>query len=138
MHPVVSCFATIVLIVSAAAAPASAADSVYFALGERHDLKSETLGRQITLLVREPEQDDAKRLMPVLYVVGSDWRSRFAHMVSTVELLEAADHIPQMLVVGVDLPDGNGGLIPCPDRGDGAQADKWLQLLTDELFPNGE
>jgi enterochelin esterase-like enzyme len=135
MKHVISGFVTIVLLVSAAAAPASAADTVYFALGERHELKSEILGRHITLLVREPEQDNGEPPGPVLYVVGSDWRGRFAHLVSTVELLESADHIPKMLVVGVDLPEGNGVLIPCRDQGDGAGTDEWLQLLTDELFP---
>lgn len=135
MQPVVSAFVTIVLLVSAAVSPARAADTVYFALGERHELTSEILGRQITLLVREPDQDNAERPAPVLYVVGSDWRGRFAHLVSTVELLESADHIPPMLVVGLDLPEGNGVLIPGRDRADGAGADEWLQLLTDELFP---
>ncbi len=135
MQPVVSALVTIVLLVSAAAAPASASDTVYYAMGERHELTSEILGRQITLLVREPELDSAERPAPVLYVVGSDWRGRFAHLVSTVELLESADHIPQMLVVGVDLPEGNGVLIPGRDSGDGAGTDEWLQLLTDELFP---
>ncbi len=135
MHPVVSTFVTIVLLVSAAATPAGAADTVYFAIGEHHELKSEILGRHITLLVREPEQNNVELPAPVLYVVGSDWRGRFAHMVSTVELLEASAHIPKMLVVGVDLPDGNGVLIPGRDQGDAAGAEEWLQLLTDELFP---
>jgi len=135
MQPVVSAFVTIVLLVSAAATPAGAADTVYFAIGERHELTSEILGRQITMLVREPEQNNAELPAPVLYVVGSDWRGRFAHMVSTVELLESADHIPKMLVVGVDLPDGNGVLIPGRGQSDDAGTDEWLQVLTDELFP---
>jgi hypothetical protein len=135
MQPVVSAVVTIVMLVSVTAAPAGAADTVYFAIGERHELSSAVLGRQITLLVREPEQSNAELPAPVLYVVGSDWRGRFAHMVSTVELLESADHIPPMLVVGVDLPDGNGVLIPGRDQGDEPGTSEWLQLLTDELFP---
>ena len=136
MQPLASALVSIVLLVTAIPIPADAADTVYFAIGERQELTSEILGRPITLLVREPEQNNGKQPTPVLYVVGSNWRERFAHLVSTVELLESADHIPQMLVVGMDLPEGNGVLIPGRDNGGDAGTDEWLQFLTDELFPH--
>jgi enterochelin esterase-like enzyme len=116
LRPAISAAVTVAVLVGATAAPAGAVDTVYFALGERHELTSDILGRQITLLVREPDKNDDEHPTPVLYVVGSDWRGQFAQLVSTVEVLESGDHIPRMLVVGVDLPDGNGVLIPGRDR----------------------
>jgi len=135
MRPVISAVIITAVLVAATAAPVGAADTVYFALGERHELTSDILGRQVTLLVREPDNDDKTQPTPVLYVVGSHWRGQFAHLVSTVEILESGAHIPQMLVVGVDLPDGNGVLIPGRDLGDDAGTDEWLEFLADELFP---
>ncbi len=135
MRPVISAVVTVAVLVGATAAPAGAVDTVYFALGERHELTSDILGRQITLLVREPDKNNDEHPTPVLYVVGSDWRGQFAQLVSTVEVLESGDHIPRMLVVGVDLPDGNGVLIPGRDRGEDAGAEEWLDFLADELFP---
>ena len=136
MRPVISAAVTVAVLVGATAAPVGAVDTVYFALGTRHEITSEVLGRQITLLVREPEKTGDDHPTPVLYVVGSDWRSQFAQLVSTVELLESGDHIPRMLVVGVDLPDGNMVLIPGRDRGEDAGAEEWLEFLADELFPH--
>jgi len=133
-NPAVSLVVT-VLILAITAPSMMAADTVYFPLGERHELASKVLGRQINLLVREPENLGAEREIPVLFVVGSDWRTHFAHLVSTVGLLESGDHVPQMLVVGVDLPDGNGVLIPGRDRGDQPGEGQWLEMLVSELFP---
>jgi enterochelin esterase-like enzyme len=135
LRTVITATVIVAVLVVATAAPVGAADTVYFALGERHELTSEILGRQITLLVRQPEGNEDEHPVPVLYVVGSGWRGQFAQLVSTVEILESGAHIPKMLIVGVDLPDGNGVLIPGRERGDEAGADEWLEFLADELVP---
>lgn len=135
MRSVISAAVIVAALMCATAGPAGAADTVYFAIGERHEMTSEVLGRQITLLVREPDKNDETQPLPVLYVVGSNWRGQFAHLVSIVEILESGAHIPQMLVVGVDLPDGNGVLIPGRARGDAAGTQEWLEFFADELFP---
>jgi hypothetical protein len=136
MRPVISAAVIVAALVGATAGPVGAADTVYFSIGERHELRSEILGRQIALLVREPEKRSDTQPTPVLYVIGSDWRGQFANLVSTVEILESGAHIPPMLVVGVDLPNGNGVLIPGRDRGDDHGTEEWLEFLADELFPH--
>ena len=125
------------LLAALLAAPSAVkAAEVTLPLGDTMTVQSKVLGREMTLVVRLPRgyQESAKRY-PVVYMIGSEYRSRFALFASVLDVLLSGDQIPAMILVGLDLPEGNGVLVPRNGEGGTASADRHLAFLRSEVIP---
>jgi predicted alpha/beta superfamily hydrolase len=119
---------------------AETAVEVAWALGHRVSVESPALRRAVTLLVHLPEDYQKSRSSyPVLYILGAEDRARFAVACAQVEALTGAGQVPPMILVGIDLPEGNGVLIPRSEGADGtASADAHLRALIEDVVPHIE
>ena len=81
-------------------------------LGEISSLQSKVLNKTIPLSIHLPANyDSSRKTYPVLYMLGSDYRARFAMLASTLDYM-GEGQIPEMILVGIDLPEGNSVLLP--------------------------
>lgn len=104
-------------------------------LGKTYSLESKVLNKTIPLSIHLPENyDSAKKRYPVLYMMGSDYRARFAMLASTLDYM-SDKLIPAMILIGVDLPEGNIILVPARDTGDMTIPDGYINFLETELIP---
>lgn len=104
-------------------------------LGMTSVLKSKVLDKTIPLSIHLPNNYDAsKKTYPVLYMLGSDYRSRFAMLASTLDYM-GEEQIPEMILIGVDLPEGNGILLPTREDQETTIADRYIDFFETELIP---
>lgn len=104
-------------------------------LGEISSLQSKVLNKTIPLSIHLPENYDSdKKSYPVLYMLGSDYRARFAMLASTLDYM-GEGQIPEMILIGIDLPEGNSILLPKRDNQDTTIPDNYIDFIEKELIP---
>lgn len=104
-------------------------------LGEPHSIDSALLNKKIPLSVHLPENyHSAQQSYPVLVMMGSDYRTRFAMLAATLDYM-ADTQIPAMILVGIDLPEGNRVLLPKGDKADTTIPDSYIAFMESELLP---
>jgi predicted alpha/beta superfamily hydrolase len=105
-------------------------------LGQISSLQSKVLNKTIPLSIHLPENyDSSKKTYPVLYMLGSDYRARFAMLASTLDYMGEAQ-IPEMILIGVDLPEGNRILLPTRENQDTTIPDGYIDFFEAELMPH--
>lgn len=108
-------------------------------LGTSFELESAALERTMNVVVYLPDgYEEGSAPYPVLYMIGSEWRSHFALAAATLDMMRDLGQIPATILVGVDLPEGNGVLVPRGSPPDTSAADAHLAFLVDELLPEVE
>jgi len=112
-------------------------ERVTFDLGRRHTIPSAVFGADRDLIVRLPaDYEVSGRSYPVLYVLGSNYREAFALKAATLAYMSSQGQLPPMVLVGVELPEGNFGLIPRDEVDGGTEsAERYLRFLEGEVFP---
>jgi predicted alpha/beta superfamily hydrolase len=104
-------------------------------LGEISSLQSKVLNKTIPLSIHLPENyDNSKKTYPVLYMLGSDYRARFAMLASTLDYM-GEGRIPEMILVGIDLPEGNRILLPTREKVT-TIPDNYINFFETELIPH--
>ncbi len=107
-------------------------------LGEIATLESKVLNKTIPLSIHLPANyDSSGKTYPVLYMLDSDYRARFAMLASTLDYMGEAQ-IPEMILIGVDLPEGNGILLPTRENKDTTIPDNYITFFETELMPHVE
>ncbi|EZH75693.1 hypothetical protein ATO12_02570 [Aquimarina atlantica] len=110
-------------------------DKPVVTLGEISSLQSKVLNKTIPLSVHLPANyDSANKTYPVLYMLGSDYRARFAMLASTLDYM-GEGQIPEMILIGIDLPEGNRILLPTRDQ-DTTIPDNYINFFETELIPH--
>ncbi|WP_109301033.1 alpha/beta hydrolase-fold protein [Aquimarina sp. AU474] len=105
-------------------------------LGEISSLQSKVLNKTIPLSIHLPANyDGSKKTYPVLYMLGSDYRARFAMLASTLDYM-GEGQIPEMILIGIDLPEGNSILLPTRENKDTTIPDNYINFLETELMPH--
>jgi hypothetical protein len=105
-------------------------------LGATRTVESKVLGRAMTVRVHLPAgYEKGKERYPVFLLVGSEYEIRAATAVTTLEALADAGQIPAMILVGIDLPEGNGVFVPRAPERDVSGMDRHLAFIVDELLP---
>ncbi|WP_271767873.1 alpha/beta hydrolase-fold protein [Aquimarina algiphila] len=105
-------------------------------LGEISSLQSKVLNKTIPLSIHLPANyDSSRKTYPVLYMLGSDYRARFAMLASTLDYM-GEGQIPEMILIGIDLPDGNSILLPTREKQDTTIPDSYINFLEKELMPH--
>jgi predicted alpha/beta superfamily hydrolase len=112
-------------------------NEVTFNLGKRYTIASAVLDGDRDVVVRLPaEHDRTGWEYPALYFLGSEGRARFALAAAALEYMAAQGQVPPIALVGVELPEGNFGLVPREEGDGGTQsADRYGRFLQDEVFP---
>lgn len=104
-------------------------------LGEISSLQSKVLDKTIPLSIHLPENyNSSGKTYPVLYMLGSDYRARFAMLASTLDYM-GGGQIPEMILIGIDLPEGNRILLPTRDQ-DTTIPDNYINFFETELMPH--
>lgn len=107
-------------------------------LGKIASLQSKVLNKTIPLSIHLPANyDSSKKTYPVLYMMGSDYRARFAMLASTLDYM-GEGQIPEMILIGVDLPEGNRILLPTRENQDTTIPDNYINFFETELMPHIE
>ncbi len=107
-------------------------------LGMVSSLQSKVLNKTIPLSIHLPANyDNSRKTYPVLYMLGSDYRARFAMLASTLDYM-GEGQIPEMILIGIDLPEGNGILLPTRDNKDTTIPDGYIEFFETELLPHIE
>jgi predicted alpha/beta superfamily hydrolase len=105
-------------------------------LGEISSLQSKVLNKTIPLSIHLPANyDSSKKTYPVLYMLDSQYRARFAMLASTLDYMGEAQ-IPEMILIGVDLPEGNRILLPTRENQDTTIPDSYINFFETELMPH--
>tara|TARA_B110001450_G_scaffold252051_1_gene273096 strand:+ start:94 stop:1302 length:1209 start_codon:yes stop_codon:yes gene_type:complete len=105
-------------------------------LGEVSSLESKELNKTIPLSIHLPvNYDSSRKNYPVLYMLGSDYRARFAMLASTLDYM-GEGQIPEMILVGIDLPEGNSILLPTRENQDTTIPDNYIKFIETELIPH--
>ncbi|MDY8136078.1 alpha/beta hydrolase-fold protein [Aquimarina sp. 2201CG5-10] len=104
-------------------------------LGEISSLQSKVLNKTIPLSIHLPENyDSSRKTYPVLYMMGSDYRARFAMLASTLDYM-GETQIPETILIGIDLPEGNSILLPTRENQDTTIPDNYINFIETELIP---
>jgi predicted alpha/beta superfamily hydrolase len=104
-------------------------------IGIMSSLQSKVLNKTIPLSIHLPANyDSSKKTYPVLYMLGSDYRARFAMLASTLDYM-GEGQIPEMILIGIDLPEGNRILLPTRDQ-DTTIPDNYINFFETELIPH--
>ncbi len=104
-------------------------------LGKISSLQSKVLDKTIPLSIHLPANyDSSKKTYPVLYMLGSDYRARFAMLASTLDYM-GEGQIPEMILIGIDLPEGNRVLLPTWENQDTTIPDGYIDFFETELIP---
>ncbi len=128
-------FIFVLLFVSSFLAHAANKEPVV-SLGESSSIHSKALDKEVPLSIHLPENyDSSKNNYPVIYMMGSDFKARFALLASTLDVM-ADRQIPPMILIGVDLPDGNFVLVPNRQTADTKSPDTYLAFVQNELIPH--
>ncbi|WP_298540001.1 alpha/beta hydrolase-fold protein [uncultured Aquimarina sp.] len=105
-------------------------------LGEISSLHSKVLNKTIPLSIHLPANyDSSKKTYPVLYMLGSDYRARFAMLAATLDYM-GEGQIPEMILIGIDLPEGNSILLPTREHKDTTIPDNYIKFFDTELMPH--
>jgi predicted alpha/beta superfamily hydrolase len=105
-------------------------------LGEISSLQSKVLDKTVPLSIHLPENyDSSKKTYPVLYMLGSNYRARFAMLASTLDYM-GETQIPEIILIGVDLPEGNRILLPTRESQDTTIPDGYIDFFETELMPH--
>ena len=105
-------------------------------LGEISSLQSKVLNKTIPLSIHLPANyDSSRKTYPVLYMLGSDYRARFAMLASTLDYM-GEGQIPEMILIGIDLPEGNSVLLPTWKNQDTTIPDNYINFFETELIPH--
>lgn len=105
-------------------------------LGKVSSLQSKVLGQTIPLSIHLPANyDNSRKSYPVLYMLGSDYRTRFAMLASTLDYM-GEGQISEMILIGIDLPEGNGILLPTRENQDTTIPDNYINFFETELMPH--
>ncbi|MEP1096393.1 MAG: alpha/beta hydrolase-fold protein [Cyclobacteriaceae bacterium] len=105
-------------------------------LGKISSLQSKVLNKTIPLSIHLPENyDSSRKTYPVLYMLGSDYRARFAMLASTLDYM-GEGQIPEMILIGIDLPEGNSILLPTRENQDTTIPDGYIDFIETELMPH--
>lgn len=105
-------------------------------LGQKSSLESKVLNKTIPLSIHLPENYEAdKKSYPVIYMLGSAYKARFAMLASTLDYM-GEGQIPEMILIGIDLPDGNSILLPTRDTQDTTIPDNYIEFIETELIPD--
>ncbi|WP_109852218.1 alpha/beta hydrolase-fold protein [Aquimarina sp. AU58] len=111
-------------------------DKPVVTLGEISSLQSKVLNKTIPLSIHLPENyDSSRKTYPVLYMLGSDYRARFAMLASTLDYM-GEGQIPEMILIGIDLPEGNSILLPTRKNQDTKIPDNYINFFETELIPH--
>ena len=106
-------------------------------LGKISSIQSKMLAKTIPLSIHLPENyDRSKKTYPVLYMMGSDYKSRFAMLASTLDYIGDGGQIPEIILIGIDLPEGNSILLPTWKTHDTTIPDNYISFLETELIPH--
>lgn len=104
-------------------------------LGKISSFQSKVLDKTIPLSIHLPANyDNSKKNYPVLYMLGSDYRARFAMLASTLDYM-GEGQIPEMILIGIDLPEGNSILLPTRENQDTTIPDNYINFFETELIP---
>lgn len=104
-------------------------------IGVASRLHSAILEADRDLTVHLPEgYESGEGRYPVLYMMGSEWRTRFTLWAANLDYLSGTGRMPSMMLVGIDLPEGNGVLVP--RDGDTSSPDRYLRFLVEEVVPH--
>jgi hypothetical protein len=115
----------------------AAEDPPLIGIGHRHTIPAPTLGEPVNLIVHLPARyAEEDRRYPVLLLLGSDLRSKFAQAAATLDVMTDAAQLPACILVGIDLPKGNFVLVPREGAGETAGADRYLAAIGDEILPD--
>ncbi len=105
-------------------------------LGEIASLQSKVLNKTIPLSIHLPANyDSSRKTYPVLYMLGSDYRARFAMLASTLDYM-GEGQIPEMILIGIDFPEGNSILLPTRENKDTTIPDNYINFFETELMPH--
>ena len=105
-------------------------------LGKISSLQSKVLDKTIPLSIHLPANyDSSRKTYPVLYMLGSDYRARFAMLASTLDYM-GEGQIPEMILIGIDLPEGNSILLPTRKNQDTTIPDNYINFFETELMPH--
>jgi predicted alpha/beta superfamily hydrolase len=112
-------------------------ERVTFDLGRRHTISSAVFGAERDLIIRLPDDYEVSGWSyPVLYMLGSNYREAFALKAAALAYMGSQGQIPPMVLVGIELPEGNFGLVPRDEADGGTEsAERYLRFLEDEVFP---
>lgn len=105
-------------------------------LGEISSLQSKVLNKTIPLAIHLPANyDSSNKTYPVLYMLGSDYRARFTMLASTLDYM-GEGQIPEMILIGIDFPEGNSILLPTRKNKDTTIPDNYISFFETELMPH--
>lgn len=105
-------------------------------IGTLTKIESAVLGREMTLVIHlPPGYEGETSRYPVFYMIGSDFRARFTLAASTLDYMYDMGQIPPMILVGLDLPDGNGVFVLRGEDPDTTGPDRHMKFLLDEVIP---
>lgn len=105
-------------------------------LGQKSSLQSNVLNETIPLSIHLPANyDNSKKNYPVVYMLGSHFRAKFAMLASTLDYM-GETQIPEMILIGIDLPNGNGVLLPNRENQDTTNPDRYIDFIETELIPH--
>lgn len=105
-------------------------------LGQLSSIPSKVLDKTVPLSIHLPANyDGSKKTYPVVYMLGSDYRARFAMLASTLDYM-GEGQIPEMILIGVDLPEGNRILLPTRENQDTTIPDNYIDFFETELMPH--
>ncbi len=103
-------------------------------LGEKFSFQSKVLDKIIPLSIHLPTNyDSSQKTYPVIYMLGSDYKARFAMLASTLDYM-GESQIPEMILIGIDLPEGNRILLPTRENRDTSISDTYINFLETELM----
>lgn len=104
-------------------------------LGKIASIQSKVLNKTIPLSIHLPANyDGSKKNYPVVYMLGSHYRARFAMLASTLDYM-GETQIPEMIVIGIDFPEGNRILLPTRENQDTTIPDSYIDFFEKELMP---
>jgi len=105
-------------------------------IGKTTSLQSKVLNKTIPLSIHLPANyDSSKKAYPVLYMLGSHYKARFAMLASTLDYM-GETQIPEIILIGVDLPEGNRILLPTRENQDTTIPDNYIHFFEAELMPH--
>lgn len=105
-------------------------------LGKIASLQSKVLDETIPLSIHLPENySSSKKTYPVVYMLGSSYKARFAMLASTLDYM-GEGQIPEMILIGIDLPEGNSVLLPTRENQDTTIPDSYINFFETELMPH--
>ena len=106
-------------------------------IGKIASFQSKVLNKTIPLSIHLPAgYDSSKKTYPVMYMLGSNYRARFAMLASTLDYMGENSQIPEMILIGVDIPEGNSILLPTRENQDTTIPDGYIDFFETELIPN--